>query len=306
MANRENERDLNGKVVVITGASSGFGRGAALELAKAGASLVLAARRGALLEELARECEAHGVRAIAVQCDVSRAEDVAELAQRARAEFKRIDTWINDAGIAAIGKFQDVPLEDHTQVISTNLLGVLYGSWHAYKQFLVQGHGTLINIASELGRVTVPYYASYAAAKHGVVGMSESLRQEIAMAEHENIHVCTVLPTAHDTPFFDHAAHYSGHAAEAPRPLHDPQDVVDALVSLVRNPKDQTIVGGDGLVKIAMKKLLPSVSEAMGAKQMHKVQMEEAAPAADSAGALHHPMGTRAVVDAGRREQESR
>ena len=165
-------QDLKGKVVVVTGASSGFGKGAAREFAAAGASVVLAARRDQLLEELARGCEAAGGRALAVHTDVSKQADVEHLAQAALSQFGRIDVWVNNAGGGALGRFEEVPLADHVQVIETDLLGTLYGSYAAMRQFKAQGGGTLINVASVIGKVPAPYFASYAAAKHGVVGLN--------------------------------------------------------------------------------------------------------------------------------------
>lgn len=240
---------FTGKVIVITGASSGFGKGAALRFAGEGASLVLAARRGELLEEVAAECNGAGGDAIAVTADVSREEEVHRLAFRAVDKFGRIDVWINNAGVAAIGRFERIPLADHVQVIATDLLGALYGSYFSYRQFLTQKSGILINIGSELGGHTIPYYSSYSAAKHGIVGLSDSLRQEIVQNGLKNIHVCTVMPAAHDTPFFDHAANYTGHELWPPKPLHDPEDVIETIVRLARDPQDRTVVGADGVVK---------------------------------------------------------
>jgi short-subunit dehydrogenase len=292
----------HGKVVVITGASSGFGKGTALALAQRGASVVLAARRGDLLDEVARACEHAGVRALAVPTDVSRREDVEELSRRALDVFSRIDVWINDAGVGALGPFERVPLEDHEQVIRTDLMGTLYGSYVAYRQFLAQNEGILINIASELGRHTVPYYASYAAAKHGVVGLSNALRQEVGQKGSTTVHICLVLPTAHDTPFFDHAANYTGHEVQAPTPLHDPQNVIDTLVRLIEDPEDQTIVGADGIVKIVMRNLVPGLEERMAAKQMHRTQMQDAPRGADSPGAVRSPAPEGTGVSGGRRK----
>jgi short-subunit dehydrogenase len=285
-----NQRTLKGKVVVITGASSGFGKGAALGFAENGANVVLAARRGDLLEELARECQGFGAKALPVQTDVGRREEVERLAEAATRTMGRIDVWINDAGVGALGRFERIPLDVHEHVIRTNLLGTLYGSYFAYRQFLRQGTGTLINIASELGGHTVPYYTSYAATKHAVVGLSDSLRQEIEQNKLKGVHVCVVLPAAHDTPFFDHAANYTGHEVEPPRPLHDPQDVVETLVRLASDPEDREVVGADGVVKILMKHLAPALEEKMAAKYMHRTQMEKAPPAGDTRGAVAAPM----------------
>jgi len=256
-----------GKVVVITGASSGFGKGTALALAEQQATVVLAARRGHLLSEVAATCRQAGARALAVPTDVSQPRQVERLAQSALDAFHHIDVWINNAGVGALGPFERVPLSEHTQVIATTLLGTLYGSYAAYRQFLAQGAGILINVASELGRHTVPYYASYAAAKHGVVGLSESLRQEIAQHGREHVHVCLVLPTAPDTPLSDHMANYTG---QAPPPLHDPQAVVDTLVRLAADPQDKEIVGADGVITIVLKTLAPALEEKIAARQMHE------------------------------------
>ena len=204
------KQDFNGKVIVITGASSGFGRGAAVQFARAGASVVLAARREQVLDDVARECEAAGGRALAVPTDVSKSAEVETLAKTAVEKFGRIDVWVNDAGGGALGRFEEVPLADHVQVIETDLLGTLYGSYFALGQFRKQQSGTLINIASVIGKVPAPYFASYAAAKHGVVGLSSAIRQELNVNDIKNIHVCTVMPTSMDTPFFEHAANYTG------------------------------------------------------------------------------------------------
>jgi NAD(P)-dependent dehydrogenase (short-subunit alcohol dehydrogenase family) len=291
---------LKGQVVVITGASSGFGKGAARRFAELGASVALAARRDELLQELANECEALGAQALPQETDVSVADEVRALAAATVARFGRIDVWVNNAGVGAIGPFEGVPITDHIKVIETNLLGTLYGSYYAYERFLAQGNGILINIASELGRHTVPYYSSYAAAKHGVVGLSDALRQELLQRPIESIHVCTIMPTAHDTPFFDHAANYSGHEVQAPWPLHDPENVVEAIVRLAQDPRNKEIVGGDGVLKVLMKNLAPGLSERMAARQMHATQMR-APHAPDSPGAVRQPMPEGTEVSANRR-----
>lgn len=292
---------IAGKTVVITGASSGFGKGTALALARAGASVSLAARRVDLLEGLARQCEALGGRARAIPTDVSIREEVESLAQETVDAFGRIDVWINNAGVGAIGRFEQIPIDIHEHVITTDLLGTIYGSYAAWPRFLAQGSGTLINVASELGMHTVPYYSSYAAAKHGVVGLSQTLRQELEQNGVSDVHVCLVMPTAHDTPFFDHAANYTGREVQAPKPLHDPHGVIDALVALVRDPKDEKIVGADGVVKILLKRLAPSAAERISGRQMHKTQFDGAPPAADSRGGVDAPAGAGTTVRGGRK-----
>ena len=151
-------QNMTGKVIVITGASSGFGKGTALKFATAGASVVLAARREQLLDELVQECEAAGGHAISVPTDVSQAIEVEQLGQAAIARFGHINIWINNAGVGTLGRFEEIPLTDHQQVIQTDLLGTLYGSYFAMRHFRERGSGTLINLASGLAKVPSPYY----------------------------------------------------------------------------------------------------------------------------------------------------
>lgn len=281
--------EYRGKVVVITGASSGFGRGTALELARRGASVVLAARSAELIEDLARQCETDGGRALAVPTDVSDRAAVEALARRASTRFGHIDVWINNAGVAAIGRFDQVPLMDHEQVIQTDLLGTLYGSYFALAHFRERGAGTLINVASVIGKIPAPLYGSYTAAKFGVVGLSESLRQELKNEKLEAIRVCTVMPMAHDTDFFEHAGNYTGHEAAPLPPTYDPKVTIDALVELVADPQDEVITGAQGGVFHFLHRLMPNAVERLMARNTEKAQIEDAPPAPVTAGTVHRP-----------------
>jgi short-subunit dehydrogenase len=294
--------DFTGKVVVITGATSGFGRGGALAFAQAGASVVLAARRDELLDDLVRECMSYGSRALAVPTDVSIQQDVERLAQAAVSEFGRIDVWINNAGVGALGRFEEVPLTDHVQVIEVNLLGVVYGSYFAMLQFRQQQSGILINVASVLGKIPSPYYASYTASKYGVVGLSAVLRQELRENNVEGIHVCTVMPMAHDTPWFEHAANYTGHEAQPLPPVYDPQQVVDTFIRLAANPEDEVIVGTAGKVMTAAHGIVPGVVEMAMAKEAQMVQ-QNAPHAPATEGSLHEPRTTGAQIYGGHLEK---
>lgn len=283
-------RDLRGKVVVITGASSGFGKGAARAFSEAGASLVLAARREALIEDLAREIGSSGGRALAVTTDVSRREDVERLGQRAVEHFGRVDVWINNAGVGALGRFEDVPLSDHVQVIETDLVGTLYGSYVALQQFRRQGSGTLINVSSVVGKVAAPYYASYCAAKFGVAGLSAAIRQELRQNKVRDVHVCTVMPTTFDTPFFDHVSNYTGHEVKMIPPVYEPHRVVEVMVRLATEPEDEVMVGTAAKVSGVAHQIAPEATERLWGAQVHRVQMEQAPPAEASKGAVHEPV----------------
>ncbi|HNB21056.1 MAG TPA: SDR family NAD(P)-dependent oxidoreductase [Candidatus Melainabacteria bacterium] len=283
------DRKLYGMTIVITGASSGFGKGCALEFAKLGASLVLAARNEEALRELVVECARLGGSAVSVPTDVADPNEVASLYQQSLDCFGKIDVWINNAGAAAIGVFSEVPLADHLKVIDVDLAGTMCGSYFAMQHFMQKGQGTLINVASMIGKIPAPYYASYSAAKHAVVGLSAALRQEIQELKKDRIHVCTVLPMAMDTPFFEHAANYTGRKSVPIPPLSDAQDVIDAIVDLVFKPKPEVAVGKAAGIFSASDALLPGATEAMMAKTTQKAQIEEAPAAPFTKGNLEQP-----------------
>ena len=273
------------RTVVITGASSGFGRGVALRLAEQGWNLVLAARRNEPLEQLAAECG----NAVAVTTDVGNAGAVRKLAEVAIATFYHFDAWINNAGVAALGPFERVPLEDHLRVLQTNLGGTIAGSHAALKHFRERGSGTLINIASMLGRTPAPYYASYCASKYGVVGLCDALRQELAAQNQSEIRVCAVLPMAADTPFYDHAANYTGHTLQ-PFPITNAEEVVDAIVRLVDRPQDELTVGLSATAAMIAERLSHTVTHSATTAVTQVLQMEQAPDAPPASGNLHRPV----------------
>lgn len=285
-------RDLRNKIVVITGASSGFGKGLAEKMARSGASLVLAARRKELIEKLARDCERRGVRAVAVETDVSNREQVEHLAEEALRAFGRIDVWINNAGVATYGRFDEAPLEEHEQVIKTNLLGCIYGSHLALQHFRRHGSGTLINVGSFAGISTAPYFASYCASKFGVRGLGKSLRQELEIHGEDHIHVSTVMPTSMDTPFFQHAANHTGKPVRPIPPVYDPQETIDAIYQAALNPVDEVVVGSRGKVGRVVNRISPRLMERQMAQRSHKAHTQQTEMAPDSAGNLFDPLSS--------------
>ncbi len=144
----DDRQRIAGKTFVITGASSGFGRGVALALAGQGANVVLAARRVTVLEEVADEVRSRGGVPWWWRPSAGKPEDIRRLAAAAVARFGAVDVWINNAGVVAIGRFEDIPVEDHARLVQTNVMGVIYGSHAAMRLFRAQGHGTLVNVGS--------------------------------------------------------------------------------------------------------------------------------------------------------------
>lgn len=294
---------LRGKVVVITGASSGIGRAAAHAFACKGARLVLAARDEEALFDVLDECTDCGTDAVAITTDVTRNDQVQALAVQA-AEFGqgRIDIWVNNAGVGAVGNFEDTPLEAHEQVIQTDLIGYLRGAYVALPFFKAQGSGILINTLSLGSWVAQPYAAAYSASKFGLRGLTEALRGELT--EFPNIHVCDIYPAVMDTPGFRDGGNYTGHALKPPGPVYDPEMVARAMVACAISPHAHTTVGAAARLAHLASYLIPGLSLLSG--RLTRWGINRSPTAETSSGNLFEPPSGRRGIDGGWRKPSDR
>jgi NAD(P)-dependent dehydrogenase (short-subunit alcohol dehydrogenase family) len=251
--------NLSGATIVVTGASSGIGRLTALRLAERGANVVVAARRDGPLGTLVEECRRRGGEALGVRTDVADETSVRTLGEAALSRFGRIDGWVNNASVSLIGPFEELPADAFRRTIDVNFHGVVHGSRVALEAFRRQGEGTLVNVASLAGRVGAPYYSAYAAAKHAVVGFSQSLRMELAKSP--GINVCTVMPAAIDTPFFQHSGNFAGRPFKPIRPFYQPELVADLIVDLLERPRREVFAGEMAGPSSLFRNLAPGVFE---------------------------------------------
>jgi len=292
------QRKIEGKTYVIVGASSGFGRGVAQELGKCKANVVLAARRTGLLEAIADTIRKSGGTALVVTMDISKPEDVQRLADAALARYTMIDVWINMAGVGAIGRFWEIPQEDQARVIDVNLKGFVYGSRTAVRQFIKQGYGTLINMGSVDSETPLAYQASYAASKAGIRSLSLALGQELRLNGYSKIKVVTIEPWAVDTPWWRHAANYSGVSPKMAL-MDEPDKVVNAVLRKSLRPKKIVPVGWKAKSSSFMANVFPRLNEHITANVSQKYQMEMPPQVPDTEGAIYKPMEEGIGVDDG-------
>lgn len=171
---------MEGKIVLITGASSGIGEATALRLAESGAKVALVARRKDRLDKLVKKIEADGGQAMAIKADVSDKKSAPKIIKQVIRKWQRLDVLVNNAGVMLNGLAKDMPLEDWEQMVHLNLLGLIYMTHASLPVMRGQKAGHIVNISSVAGRTTRPGSSVYNATKWGVNAFTDSLRQEMA------------------------------------------------------------------------------------------------------------------------------
>lgn len=279
-------KKLDEQVIVITGASSGIGLATAEAAVKRGARVVLAARSKRTLDEVVARMKAQGGEAMAVECDVADRGQVMRLAEEAVRRFGRIDTWVNDAGLAIYGKLGEVSDEDNRRLFDINFWGLVYGSLAALPYLKRQG-GALINLGSEVSDAVAPMLGMYSASKHAVKGFTDALRVEVEHVEKVPVSITLIQPTAVDTPFDEHARNYMEKEATLPTPMVEPEKVAEAILSAAEKPTREVKVGMMAKVNTFGAKNLGSIADRMSAKQVKNLHGEQ--EATDPEGTLHVP-----------------
>jgi short-subunit dehydrogenase len=235
--------DIKGKVVIVTGASSGIGEATARQFAREGAKVVLAARRVDRLQSLAQEIAAMGTGAetLVVQADLSKLEDIQSLINQTLEKYGRIDVLVNNAGFGRLDWLEKLdPIKDIQSQFDVNVLGVIQTTRQALPVMIKQRSGHIINMCSMAGLVATPTYTIYAACKHAVHGFSEALRREV---KPWGIDVSMIYPGGVTTEFGQHAGIQRKTKATTPKSLLlSADDVGQAVVQLVRSPRAMWII----------------------------------------------------------------
>ncbi len=190
-------RIFDGATAIVTGGASGIGRALAEELARRSCEVVLADLQIELAEEVASGIRTSGGKATAKEVDVRNFSAVEQLVQETVKRTGRLDYLFNNAGIAIIGDLKHYRIEDWKQIVDTNLLGVINGIQAVYRVMMEQGFGHIVNTASISGLIPSPATVAYTTVKHGVVGLSKSLR---AQTERKGVHVSVLCPGVVRTP----------------------------------------------------------------------------------------------------------
>ena len=253
--------EIKGKVVIITGASSGIGEATARQFGREGAKVVLVARRLDRLEALAREIDSmgSGAETLVVQADFSQLGDIESLIRQTLEAFGQIDVLVNNAGFGRLNWLENLdPKKDIEAQFDVNVLGVVQTTRQALPVMIKQRAGHIINMCSIAGLIATPTYTIYAACKHAVHGFSEALRREV---KPWGIDVSMIYPGGVTTTEFDqHAGFKRKTQTTTPKILLlSAEDVGRAVVQLVRRPRAMYLIPWLWIFPVLLNKLFPSI-----------------------------------------------
>lgn len=220
-------QDIKNKVALITGGGRGIGRATAIELAKEGVNLGLVGRTLENLEKVKAELEAYGVKVAVATADVSNLDEITKAVESIKTELGPIDILLNNAGISKFGGFMELTPEEWTNIIDVNLKGVYYTTHAVLPEMIERQTGDIINISSTAGERGGPVTSAYSASKFGVIGLSESLMQEVRK---HNIRVSTMTPSTVATEMAAELNLTDGN----PEKVMQPEDLAELIVTQLK------------------------------------------------------------------------
>jgi short-subunit dehydrogenase len=229
-------REIRDRSILITGASSGIGRATALECAKLGARMGLAARREEQLHQLAAEIRALGAQVYYMVTDVADGGQVKLFVDRGITTYGRIDVLVNNAGYGLRATLEETTPEEYQRLIQVNLMGAFYGIQAVLPHMKARQCGHIINVSSVVGVRAMPQSGAYSSTKFAMNALSEALRIEVADS---GIDVSVVLPISTATEFFDVASRTSGKPAKPTGPVQSAEHVAKGIVSCIRKPRPE-------------------------------------------------------------------
>ncbi|PTQ91427.1 SDR family NAD(P)-dependent oxidoreductase [Agitococcus lubricus] len=253
------------KLALVTGAGSGIGRATAIRLGSLGCRVIISDRNANALAETATLLHSQSVENYSEVVDVADWQAMQVLADKVHQQYGVLDILVNNAGVATAGEFLHTPIEDWHWVMSINLMGVVHGCKAFGTEMAARGQGHIVNVASAAGYYAAPDMSAYSASKHAVMGLTESLRLELA--EH-NVGVSAICPGVINTNIVA-AMRTHGEVVKSQAKLVDiyrkrnygPEGVAEAVVSAVKHNRGVVPVSPEAWVLYAGKRLVPEVMD---------------------------------------------
>ncbi len=295
----------NPRTVVITGASAGVGRAAALEFARRGVDAALLARDLSALEQVANEVRRLGARALPIALDVSDADAVEAAAERVEAELGPIDVWVNNAMVTVFAPVERLSADEFRRVTEVTYLGYVWGTMAALKRMRKRNHGAIVQVGSALAYRSIPLQSAYCGAKHAIRGFTDALRCEL-LHERSRVHVTMVQMPALNTPQFDWAQCHMPHAPQPVPPIYQPEVAARAIVWAATHRRREMFVGMSSIKAILANKVVPGLLDHYLGRQGYASQQRPEPMPADRPTDLWRPVSgkhrVRGAFDAQARE----
>lgn len=228
---------LKGKKAIITGGNRGLGKATALAFAKEGIDVAITGRHEKTLQETVSELQAFGIKATYAVFDVGNYEEVKNGIKKIIATIGAVDILVNNAGIAAFGTFNDMEVNQWTEIIQTNVMGMYYVTKEVLPFLIEKNQGDIINISSTAGLTGNASTSAYSASKFAVIGMSESLMKEVRK---NNIRVCTLTPS---TIASDMSIELGIASKDSTETVLQPEDFAELIVASLKLPRRAMLKG---------------------------------------------------------------
>jgi short-subunit dehydrogenase len=268
---------LDGKIAVVTGASSGVGRAIAREFSRSGADVALLARGMDGLAGAAREVEANGRRALVLPLDVADAGAVDDAADRIVAEWGKIDIWVNDAMVSVFAPVSEITAAEFRRVTEVNYLGSVHGTIAALRHMRPRNSGVVVQIGSGLAYRSIPLQSAYCASKAAVRGFTDSLRSEL-LHERSGVSVTMLQLPAVNTPQFEVVrSRLPDHPQPVP-PIYQPEVIAKAALRAVLHPRREMWIGWSATMAIIGQRLIPGILDRYLAKRAWDSQTTKRLP----------------------------
>jgi short-subunit dehydrogenase len=265
---------MDGRVVVITGASAGVGRAAARLLAEQGAAVGLIARGKNRLDAAAREVEERGSRAHAVSADVADAGAVEHAAAEIEDALGPIDVWVNNAMTTVFAPLANTTPEEFRRATEVTYLGSVWGTMAALRRMVPRDRGVVVQVGSALAYRGIPLQAAYCGSKHALQGFLESVRCEL-MHEGSNVHVTMVQMPALNTPQFTWSRAKLPRAPQPVPPIFEPEVAAEAIAWAIDHPKRELMVGWPTVKAIVGNAVAPGFADRYLAKNGYDAQQTD-------------------------------
>lgn len=277
------------QVVVVTGASAGVGRATAIAFARQGARLGLLARGHEGLEAARRDVEAAGGEAVVVPTDVADPDQVEAAAARVEEAFGPIDVWVNNAMTSVFSPVKEMTAAEFRRVTEVTYLGYVHGTLSALKRMLPRDAGVIVQVGSALAYRSIPLQSAYCAAKHAIVGFTDSLRSEL-LHDNSGVRVTVVEMPALNTPQFGWVKSRLPRKAQPVPPIFQPEVAAEAIVWASGHERRELWVGFSTWKAIIGQKVIPGLLDRYLARTGYEGQQTDGARSPDRPSNLFQPV----------------